>query len=238
MQAVILVGGKGTRLSFVLEKMNLPKPMVPVLGKPFLEYLLSMLKKKGVRNFIFCTGHQEDKIKEYFGDGKNFGIGIRYSHEEYPLYSAGALKQAEELLEDDFLVINGDNYHDIDFSALFSFHKNSGSSITIATTTPSKITEGMSAHIFSENNVVREYYGKENNSKKNFAITGTFVVNKKVLEELQKGTAISLENDLIPEYIKKMEVFSFNGEGYYLDIGTPERYEKFIEDVRAGIISL
>src|SRR3989344_6786845 len=143
MQAVILVGGKGKRLGTVLEKMDLPKPMVPVLGKPFLEYLLSMLKKKGIKSFIFCTGHQADKIKEYFEDGSRFDVDIKYSHEEYPLFSGGALKMAEELLEDDFLVINGDNYHDIDFSALFSFHKNSGSSITIATTTPSKITEGM-----------------------------------------------------------------------------------------------
>src|SRR3989338_2194924 len=99
MQAVLLVGGFGKRLSSITEKFNLPKPMVPVRGKPFLEYLLTMLKRKGFTKFIFCTHYQAEKIKDYFKDGSRFSVKISYSNEQKPLLSAGAIKLAEDMLE-------------------------------------------------------------------------------------------------------------------------------------------
>ena len=116
-QAVLLVGGLGTRLRPITE--SVPKPMVEVEGKPFLEYKIESLKKYGIKKFILCVGYLGHLVEEYFGDGKRFGVDIAYSYERDELLgTAGAVKNAENLVSGDFIVSNGDTFLDIDFQCL------------------------------------------------------------------------------------------------------------------------
>src|SRR3989338_1997571 len=119
MQTVILAGGRGTRLSPITNM--IPKPMVTVKDKPFLEYLLLMLKRNSLEKILLCVGYLGEKIEVYFGDGRRLGMEIKYSYEKEPLGTAGGLKLAENLLEEEFLVLYGDSYLDIDYSAFIYF---------------------------------------------------------------------------------------------------------------------
>lgn len=230
MQAVILAGGLGTRLRSKVS--DVPKPMAPIGNTPFLEYLVKMLKCKGIFRFVFCTGYMAEKIKDYFGSGDRFGVEIKYSHEIAPLYSAGALKQAEDLLENDFFVVNGDVYLDIDYKKVFEYHVEKNAYITIPAIDKSEMIAGICHTFLFEHDKVMEYYGRNNTG--NAAVAGVFVLNKKILSRVVKGMPASLENDLIDNIAKQGKAFSIMTKGYFIDIGIPETYEKFILDVKNG----
>ncbi len=236
MQAVVLVGGFGTRLGNIAQ--DVPKPMVAVCGKPFLEYIITMLKRKGITEFVFCTGHLAHKIKEYFKDGSKFGVSIQYAHENIPLHSAGALKNAESLLEDTFFVINGDDYYDTDYKELFSFHKDKKALCTIATTDiNSDIGEIFGNFLKDEHGKVVEYYDKSR--KGNAKNVGIFVLSKDILRDMPIGMPISLEKEIIPKYVKEGRVYAkYDHQRYVMDIGTPKTYKMFIEDVKKGKIRI
>jgi D-glycero-alpha-D-manno-heptose 1-phosphate guanylyltransferase len=130
MQAVILVGGLGTRLRSALP--DLPKPMAPIQGRPFLDYMLAQLKGFGVRDIVFCVGYKARIIEEYFGDGAGAGLNISYSHEEELLGTAGAVKLAEDkITEENFLLLNGDCYCDYDGAQFMAFHRKKNAAATI-----------------------------------------------------------------------------------------------------------
>src|SRR3989344_1292210 len=118
MQVVILAGGLGIRLRPLTQ--SLPKPMVLIKGKPFLEYQLEMLKKNGFKDFILCTGYLGEKIEEYFGNGEKIGIHIKYSKENMPLGTGGALKNGQKLLEDEFILVYGDSFLYMDYQLLIT----------------------------------------------------------------------------------------------------------------------
>ena len=132
MKALILAGGFGTRLKEVAG--DVPKPMVMIAGKPFLEHQLLYLKDQGIEDVIIAVYHMSNKIKSYFGDGSRWGLDITYSEEEYPLGTAGAIKKAEKYIGDTFLVLNGDSYSQIDIKKLLEFHKSKKSNFTISLT--------------------------------------------------------------------------------------------------------
>lgn len=229
MQAIILAGGFGTRLKEVCSE--IPKSMVNINGRPFLELLVLSLKKRGVENFIFCTGHLSSKIKGHFKDGHKFKVNIIYSEEDKPLLSAGAIKKAEKLLEDDFLVINGDVYFDIDYKSLFEFHKKNKALITVAGQKLKKSLEGM-CHTFYEKNSIISRYFPEYSALANGAVTGIFVINKYILRQITKNKPLSLERELIPNNIKTNRIFAKYYSGYFIDVGTPDNYRKFIKDAQ------
>ncbi|MFH1386999.1 MAG: sugar phosphate nucleotidyltransferase, partial [bacterium] len=124
MQAVILAGGAGTRLRPLT--LNTPKPMIEVNGQPFLSYIVNQLKGVGVTDFVFCVGYLADKFQAYFGDGGRFGVKIVYSVENGFMGTGGALKNAESLLQDEFLVLNGDTYLPIDYNEVINAFRASG----------------------------------------------------------------------------------------------------------------
>src|SRR3989344_6743728 len=129
-QALILVGGLGTRFKPFTEK--IPKPMIDIEGRPFLEFKIESLRKHGIKEFIFLVGHFGEKVEEHFGDGKRFGIDIKYSYEkEQLLGTAGALKNAEHLIKGDFILTNGDTFLDVDFEKLMNFHETRNSKFTM-----------------------------------------------------------------------------------------------------------
>lgn len=232
MQAVILAGGFGTRLRPLIK--DIPKPMAPINGRPFLEYLLLMLKNKGIGDFVFCLGYLGKKIEDYFNNGENLGVSIRYSYEEQPLYSAGAVKNAEELLEKDFFVINGDDYLDIDYRRLIMFHREKDALITLATR--KRDEENPRSNLLIGGGLLIEHYGKNENNLGNVAHTGVTVMNKKVLKDIKKGIPLSIEDNLFNIYAKKMKAHIYFEEGYFIDIGTPETYKKFEEDLKKGLV--
>ncbi|MDD5499667.1 MAG: sugar phosphate nucleotidyltransferase, partial [Candidatus Nanoarchaeia archaeon] len=139
MEAVILAGGLGTRLSGIIN--NLPKSMAEFNKKPFLHYLISQLKNHFNR-IIICVGHKHEKIMEYFEDGKEYGIKIEYSIEKEPLGTAGALKNAQNLIREDFILLNGDTYHELDYEKIIKeFNKNKKHLMVITKTiNPSEVT--------------------------------------------------------------------------------------------------
>ena len=132
MKALILAGGFGTRLGDITRE--IPKPMVSIVGKPFLEHQINFLKENGVTEVILAVHYMADKIKSYFGNGMRWGITITYSEEEFPLGTAGAIKNAEKYIGETFIVLNGDSYSHIDLKKLIDFHKEGGSLGTIGIT--------------------------------------------------------------------------------------------------------
>src|SRR5512138_2755705 len=130
MQAVILAGGRGTRLRGLAG--DAPKPMVPVLGKPFLEYQIAALRRAGIGDVVFCVGYRAKVISAYFGDGAPWGVRMSYVRDPEPRGTAGALKLAEPFLEERFLVLNGDTFAALDYGALAEFHIRSGALVTLA----------------------------------------------------------------------------------------------------------
>ncbi len=130
--ALLLVGGMGTRLRSVVPR--LPKPLASVGNRPFLELLVLQLRHQGIRHLVMCTGHLADQIENEFGDGRDLDIEIRYSREPRPLGTAGAVKLAQDCLQNaaDFLVMNGDSFLQIDFCQLIGFHRQHGGSVSMA----------------------------------------------------------------------------------------------------------
>lgn len=132
MKALFLAGGFGTRLKPITN--DLPKPMVPIMGKPLLERNIENLKKHGVDEIVLSTCYKPYKIEEHFEDGKKFGVKISYISEDVPLGTAGAIKNAQRFFDDTFLVFNADILSDIDISEMIRFHKEKGALATIAVT--------------------------------------------------------------------------------------------------------
>ena len=120
MDVLILAGGLGTRLRSVVPE--LPKAMAPIGGRPFLAHLLEQLKEQGVQHMGLAVGYQSQVIKDYFQDGTELGVHLTYSEEKHPLGTGGGMKKASELLPEEFLVLNGDSYLQIDFRKLTAFH--------------------------------------------------------------------------------------------------------------------
>ncbi|PLW79474.1 nucleoside-diphosphate-sugar pyrophosphorylase [Candidatus Woesearchaeota archaeon] len=222
MQVAILVGGKGTRLKPLTD--DTPKPMVLVNGKPFLYYLVEYFKKKGVDDIIFLTGYMSEKIEDYFGDGSDFGIKIRYSVESKPLGTAGAIRNAYELLDDEFIVVNGDTLVEFDLQGFVENHKNKDNPISMLIIR--KVGKRF-GNIKVEKDIVSGFSEKENPT--GFINAGIYLLNKSVLDKIEEDMFISIENDVFPKYVGKMTAFMT--DGYFIDIGTIDTYEEFKKDI-------
>ena len=131
MKIVIMAGGKGTRIAEV--NSEVPKPMIPIMNKPILEYEIDCLKKQGFTDIILVVGYLGKVVQDYFGDGSKFGVSIEYIVEESPLGTAGALYLLKDKIDDDFLLLNGDIIFDVDFHRFFEEHKKNGCVATILT---------------------------------------------------------------------------------------------------------
>lgn len=233
-QAIILAGGLGTRLKPVTE--TIPKPMVEINGKPFLEYLLENLKKYGITKIILCVGYLGNKIEEYFGNGNRFGLEIKYSYEQELLGTAGAVKNAEKLIEtENFLVLNGDSYTQINITSLLAHHKSSNLPVTIALAPASnpaeqeliRTAEGKIIEFYRRNTFVHEeFLNKGLKSKIN---SGNYVFNKSVLNLIPAGEKVSLEKEIFPSLLGKIGAFEYNG--YFKDIANLQFLNEFEKDI-------
>ncbi|MBI4845324.1 MAG: nucleotidyltransferase family protein [Candidatus Omnitrophica bacterium] len=225
MKAVILAGGFGTRLKQTVK--DLPKPMVDVDGKPFLEYLVLQLKKWDIKEVVLCVGYLKEVIKGYFNDGSKWGLNISYSEENSPLGTGGALRQAMCLCnEDDFLAMNGDSFLDVDFDKIISFHRKKSALATLSLIKVEDVNRYGRISINVENEVIE--FCEKGNSGQGFINAGVYVFSKEIIEHIPLGK-VSLEHEVLAKLINK-KFYGVGIEGFFSDIGTPDSYKRISEN--------
>lgn len=237
MKAVIMAGGKGTRLQSINK--DIPKPMFEVLSKPILEYQIESLKKCGVKSIIIIIGHLGEVIKEYFGNGEKWDVDISYIVEETPLGTAGALYYLNGNIDDDFLLVFGDLILDVDFNKFMAYHKEKKSGITLFGHPNShpfdsdiivKNEDGLVTGIDSKKNDRSAYYYE------NFVNAGLYCMSAKILDYIPEPRKIDLEKELITSCIERGEVYAYKSTEYVKDMGTPDRLEMVQKDVASGVL--
>jgi NDP-sugar pyrophosphorylase family protein len=230
MQAVVLCGGLGTRLSGVVP--HLPKALAPVAGRPFLHYLLTDLAAAGVFDVVLCTGHRSETIEaEFVGDAR-CGLSICYSKEYKPLGTAGALKNAERHVHSNpFLLLNGDSLLDVDFERLIAAHKSSGAIATLALARVAQ-PERYGSVILDANGEVRAFsektsvHGETSSNSSCWINGGVYALDRKIFGGIpEAGRAISFERKILPALVRRC-LFGFLCDGFFIDIGVPEDYER------------
>lgn len=235
MQAVIMAGGKGTRIASVAK--DIPKPMIQICGKPILQYQIECLKKQGIANIILIIGHLGSVIEEYFGDGSNFDVHIIYIKEDEPLGTAGALYYLKDIMTDDFLLINGDIIFDVDFERFMNYHKEKGGYATIFTH-PNSHPYDSGLVITDHDGFVTKWLHKEDERVfyKNRVNAGIHILSPKVLEMFQKPQKKDLDRDVLKILIPKHKLVAYDSPEYVKDMGTPERYQMVAKDVESGLV--
>lgn len=226
MKAVILAGGKGTRLKPYTTV--IPKPLVPVGEKAILEILITRLKKEGVDEVFICLNHFAEIIMAFFGDGSRFGLKINYSLEDEPLGTVAPIKLIKGLPEN-FLVMNGDLLTDLPFHELFDYHMNGKALLTVSTfTRKNKIDFG----VIDVDPVSLFATGFREKPEYTFDVSmGVYAMNRDVLEFVPPGTHFGFDNLMLTLLEKKRPAKIFPYGGYWLDIGRPDDYEKANEDI-------
>jgi len=218
-KSVILAGGKGVRLRKVIN--DIPKPMAPVAGKPFLEYLILQLKKYNIRDVVISIGYKGDAIKSYFGNGEKWDMNISYSPEDEPLGTGGALKKAINMVDDEqFIVMNGDSYLDIDLTEFLDFHMERHAGTTLSLVHRNDTSRYGRVEINKEAKVHR-FIGK-GVSGYGLINGGIYVFHQDIVDIIPAGN-ISLEDKILPIIIEK-GLFGMTVNGFFIDIGIPEDY--------------
>jgi NDP-sugar pyrophosphorylase family protein len=214
-QAVVLVGGRGTRLGSLTE--TTPKPMLDVAGRPFLEYQLDFLRLAGVEEILFCAGYRAETLQQHFGDGGRFGLRIRYAIESQPAGTGGAVKLAATQLQEKFFVLNGDTIFEADLTLL-------GAAPREATTAAVALREVEDVSRFGQvhlnGNQVTDFAEKSGVGR-GLINGGLYCLRRAAIDLLPEGPS-SLERDLFPLLAQQQHLIGLPFGGYFLDIGLPE----------------
>jgi mannose-1-phosphate guanylyltransferase / phosphomannomutase len=235
MKAIIMAGGKGTRLSPLT--CHLPKPMVPLLDCPCMEYIVDLLKKHGITDIGVTLQYLPHVIKGYFGDGSDFGVRLHYFDEVTPLGTAGSVKNAEKFLDETFLVISGDAFTDFDLSAAISFHKQKQSIATLILTRVDVPLE-YGVVMTEEDGKIERFLEKPSWSEvfSDTVNTGIYVLEPSVLDLFDKGQKFDFSKDLFPALMnKKQPIYGYVAGGYWSDIGNLVQYRQTQVDMLLGL---
>lgn len=253
MKVVIMAGGKGTRIASV--KSDVPKPMIPICGKPILEWQIENLKACGLTDITLVVGYLGNVIQEYFGDGSKFGVSIDYFVEDAPLGTAGALLKMPELTED-FLLMCGDVILDVDFNRFIAFHKKNNawaslmahpnghpydSSLLVTEILPPQVSGGNPV----DTHRVIQWMNKEDERLyyKNRVNAGVEIISPELLKETMKHFVprhpetpdkIDLDRDVLKPNIKSGRIYAYDTPEYIKDMGTPDRFYEVEEDIKSG----
>ena len=232
MQAVILVGGEGTRLRPLTA--TVPKPVVPLVDRPFIVYMLEWLRRHGVDDVIMSCGFLATSVRNVLGDGSQLGIRLRFVEEPEPRGTAGALKYAEELLDERFLMLNGDVLTDIDLGAVIEQHERTGAVGTLALV-PVDDPTAYGLVRLNEDRSVNEFVEKPKADEidTNLISAGAYVLERSVLDLIPPDRNVSIEREVWPRLVGN-GLFAFAASAYWLDIGTPERYLQGTFDILEG----
>ncbi len=238
MQAIVLVGGEGTRLRPLTAA--LPKPALTLVDRPFIAYMVEWLEGHGVEEVVLACGFLPDALREALGDGEGDGHGarIRYVVEPRPLGTAGAIRFAADELGDDlddrFLALNGDVLTDLDLGALLSAHEQHGARGTLGL----HAVEDASAYGLvstDEEGEVLAFLEKTGERAPGVVNAGMYVLERSVLELIPPGEAVSIERDVFPRLAGE-GLHGVRLDGYWMDIGTPERYRQATWDILEGVV--
>jgi len=230
-KAVILVGGPGTRLQPLTHYM--PKSMVPVLNKPFMEYTIAYLKQFGIEDMILALNYLPDVIQNYFGDGSKFGVRLTYCVENSPMGTAGAVKNTEQYLSSTFIVLNGDVFTDLDIADMLAFHQNKGARATISLNWVDDPSAFGTVETDSDQGVKRFIEKpRPGEATTNWINAGTYILEPEVLGHVPANSHYMFEDGLFPRLLELGEpVYGYPYSGYWLDMGNPEKYLSLNRDL-------
>ncbi len=234
MRAVILAGGEGTRLRPLT--LSTPKPVVPVVDRPFLRHQIDLLARAGVREVVFSVAYRPERVEAVFGDGSALGVRIRYAVEETPLGTGGAVRHALELLDERTVVMNGDVLTDVDLAALVSRHVAAGAAATILLTpVPNPAAYGL-VETDPQGRVLRFLEKPKPHEITTDTINaGIYVLETRVLDLIPPGVNHSIERGFFPALLARGDlVLGPVHRGYWIDIGTPEKYLQVHRDILRG----
>ena len=228
MQCVIIAGGLATRLRPITEK--IPKSMVSIYGKPFLEYQLSLLRSNGLRDFILCVGFLAEQIEDYFEDGFKFGVNISYSYEKGELLgTGGAIRNSLHLLEDSFFTLYGDSYLDIDYKEIHRyFYSNKLLALMTVYKNDNKWDE---SNVIFNDGIVTQYDKKVKTYEMKYIDYGLSILTKKVVERIPKNTPLDLE-DLYKKLSKERLLHGFEVFNRFYEIGSNKGIKEFTEYIK------
>ena len=237
--AVIMAGGKGSRLRSITND-EIPKPMVPVDGKPLLEYQVEKLKSYGIKKIVMIVGHLGEKIVDHFKDGKDFGVEIDYIFEKEPLGTAGAFYYLKDKIDaKDFMLVFGDVFFDMDFDRMEDFHfKNSALTTLLAHPNGHPYdsdlirTDDTGRVIgFDSKHNVRDYWYD------NMVNAGMYIINRKLLDLVKEPVKTDFEKDILANQVKiGANIYAYHTPEYVKDVGTVDRINATVEELKSGLI--
>ena len=235
MKAILLAGGKGTRLRPLT--IHTPKPIVPIFNRPFLRYQLDLLKQVGdIDEVVLSLNYQPRRIEEMFGDGSDTGLGIRYVVEPAPLGTAGAVRYAGEMLHESVVVFNGDVLTEVDLASVIALHRKRRAKATIVLTPVDNPTAYGLVETDERGNI-RRFLEKPKPEEItcNTINAGIYVLVPDTFDRIPKYTPWSIERSFFPSLIERGETFvAYIDRGYWIDIGTPEKYMQVHRDIMDG----
>lgn len=250
MKGIIIAGGAGTRLRPLTY--SRPKPLIPVVNRPFLEYQVALLKRHGIDEIIFCTNYMADKIEAHFGDGSAYGVKMRYAIEKTPLGTAGAIRNAQELAgRDTVVVLNGDVLTDFDIGSIVRFHQDKQALVTLTLKeVPSPSPYGVI--ITDEQGRVLEFREPSEAQKKALAANpniqhtgvdyinaGIYIMQPEALDAIPTGRPVSVERETYPKLLAEgSPIYAVARDGYWLDIGRPEQYRQATDAILSRDIAV
>lgn len=226
MKAIILSAGLGTRMQQAFP--GIPKVMLPIGGKPLLEHHILHLKKFGFDEIFINLHYLPERIKNYFGDGKKFGVKITYSVEPEILGTAGALVNFKKYLTGTFAVIYGDVFTVLNFAKMLAFHKNKKSQATLLVHQTDHPQDSDLVKINKSGRILKFYLKPHQKPVKdaNLSSAAIYILEPGILKFLPKKVPADFLHDFFPQILEKVKLYGYVSEKYTKDMGTPERYEK------------
>lgn len=233
MKGIILAGGQGTRLRPMTK--YCPKPMMPILNKPVMEYTIQLLKQYDITEIAVLIQYKGDMIQSYFGNGEKYGVNLYYFEDRPPLGTAGSVKAAETFIDETCIVISGDVLTNVNIEEAFSFHKNFNKTLTIIMK-EEKITRDFGAIITSSTGKIINFVEKPKwEMPSNYVNTGMYIIDPQLCDFIEAGKFRDFGNDIIPSLLYNGEdVYGYVTTDYWLDIGTLSLYIKGREDMLNG----
>lgn len=228
-----MAGGRGTRIASV--NSEVPKPMIPVDGKPILAYQIECLRRQGIAEIILVIGYLGHVVKEYFGDGTAFGVSISYIEEHEPLGTAGALYFLKDVLKEDFLLLCGDIIFDIDIARFYAFHRRKGGVATLFTH-PNSHPYDSGVIEADDDGRVTGWLHKEDKRLwyRNRVNAGLHLLSPEILKEFSELKKTDLDRDILKPLISSGRLYAYDSPEYVKDMGTPDRFYAVVDDLRSG----
>ena len=238
MKAVIMAGGEGTRLR--PQTSNLPKPMLPLVGRPMMEHIISLLRRHGITDIVVTVAFLPNAIRSYFGDGSELGVRMVYATEETPLGTAGSVRNARDELTERFLVISGDVLTDINLTSLIEFHEKNNALATLALCAVENPLE-FGIVITREDGSIERFLEKPGWGQvfSDTINTGIYVLEPEIFDVIPEGRAVDFSSEVFPTVLEAgAPLFGYVADGYWEDVGTTAAYLKAHEDILDGKVEV